>query len=91
MSDFTCPACNAVIGRRCVKPDPCIGCLPGVFNACCGHGEDKTAYISFGFDKASSVSVRGRKALKIMQAMRQALGTKDNKSWHKAFEEASEL
>ncbi len=26
--------------------DPCIGTLPGVKNACCGHGEDE-AYVQF--------------------------------------------
>jgi len=27
--------------------DPCIGNLPGVMNACCGHGIDKEAYVQF--------------------------------------------
>ena len=27
--------------------DGCIGRLPGVMNACCGHGEPETAYIQF--------------------------------------------
>lgn len=48
----------------CKKPttleghDPCIANLPGVRNACCGHGDRKQAYIQFtngiiirGFDK----------------------------------------
>lgn len=25
--------------------DACLGTMSGVMNACCGHGEDKTAYI----------------------------------------------
>lgn len=30
------------------NPDPCMkGNLPGVFAACCGHGNSKEAYISF--------------------------------------------
>ena len=27
--------------------DPCIGTLPGVMNACCGHGQVVEAYIQF--------------------------------------------
>ena len=25
--------------------DACLGTLPDVVNACCGHGDDKTAYV----------------------------------------------
>ncbi len=38
---------------RCEKPfteaghDPCIANLPGVRNACCGHGVDADAYVEF--------------------------------------------
>lgn len=28
-------------------PDPCLGNLPGVDNACCGHGKQDQAYIRF--------------------------------------------
>ena len=27
--------------------DPCLGTLPGVRNACCGHGDDDDAYVVF--------------------------------------------
>lgn len=27
--------------------DPCIGKLPNIINACCGHGHIKSAYIQF--------------------------------------------
>lgn len=27
--------------------DPCLGTLPGVMNACCGHGDREEAYITF--------------------------------------------
>lgn len=40
--------------------DGCIGTLEGVMNACCGHGEDKTAYVQF----PSGECIRGREALK---------------------------
>lgn len=29
------------------NPDPCLGYLPGVRNACCGHGVSGAAYIQF--------------------------------------------
>jgi hypothetical protein len=29
-------------------PDPCLGYLPGVAHACCGHGEVGRAYVVFG-------------------------------------------
>ncbi len=35
--------------------DGCIGHLPGVMNACCGHGDWKAAYIQF----ASGFIIRG--------------------------------
>lgn len=27
--------------------DQCLGWLPGVMNACCGHGDLRTAYVQF--------------------------------------------
>jgi len=27
--------------------DPCLGVLPGVMNACCGHGSRRESYIQF--------------------------------------------
>lgn len=35
--------------------DPCLGTLPGVVNACCGHGNRSEAYIQF----ENGVEVRG--------------------------------
>lgn len=41
-----CKRCGKTfIGSGEGKPDPCIGNLPGVDNACCGHGEE--GYIRF--------------------------------------------
>jgi hypothetical protein len=39
--------------------DGCIGELPNVMNACCGHGETKAAYIQF-WDKSR---IAGEQAL----------------------------
>lgn len=35
--------------------DPCLGTLPGVLNACCGHGHRVEAYIQF----KNGVCIRG--------------------------------
>jgi hypothetical protein len=35
-------------GQRCSDDsddDPCIEGLPGVLNACCGHGDEREAYV----------------------------------------------
>lgn len=41
--DKTCNLCRRILPNE--GPDPCIGILPGVDYACCGHG--KNGYISF--------------------------------------------
>jgi hypothetical protein len=41
-----CPACRRVYEPG-VEPDPCLGQLPGVRGACCGHGDPAGAYIGF--------------------------------------------
>ena len=35
--------------------DECLGVLPGVDNACCGHGDPETSYIHF----TNGVMIRG--------------------------------
>jgi len=40
-----CKKCGAVFGLH--DHDPCLGNLPGVENACCGHGVQEEAYIHF--------------------------------------------
>ena len=44
---WVCPTCKLVRGKD--RVDPCLGCLPGVAFACCGHGGKGTCpgYISF--------------------------------------------
>lgn len=48
---------------HCKKPDreddidACLGVLPGVANACCGHGQQKESYIQF----ENGMTVRGFK------------------------------
>lgn len=42
--DKRCPRCKMI--NKFDAPDYCLGYLPGVSNACCGHGENE-GYISF--------------------------------------------
>ena len=42
-------------GSNVGKADPCLGNLPGVNNACCGHGIKSKAYIRF----TNGVTIRG--------------------------------
>ena len=44
--------------------DGCIGTLPDVMNACCGHGTTEDAYIQFW----DGVDIRGEAALQYAQA-----------------------
>jgi hypothetical protein len=39
-----CPACLAPRPRT-EAPDPCLGWLPGVKFACCGHGSSRMCYV----------------------------------------------
>lgn len=38
-----CGACG--LGQTKAGHDGCLGLLPGVLNACCGHGDEASAYV----------------------------------------------
>lgn len=40
---ITCLHCSLFITPA--EPDPCLGQLPGVVYACCGHGLSSSAYV----------------------------------------------
>ena len=42
---FICQHCGRYVDTR--YPDPCLGKLPGVEYACCGHGNRWQAYVKF--------------------------------------------
>ena len=42
-----CKKCGELFTLGEGEVDPCIGVLPDVDNACCGHGIDSQAYIRF--------------------------------------------
>ena len=51
-----CKKCGKVFeGSNVGDPDPCLGNLPGVDNACCGHGVRGQSYIRF----INGVVIRG--------------------------------
>lgn len=41
------PCAHCQIPARLDGADQCLGWLPGVMNACCGHGEGRWAYVQF--------------------------------------------
>lgn len=58
-----CGRCGRQVSEA---PDPCLGVLPGVWSACCGHGDREGAYIAFangvtirGFDEIDGIAVGG--------------------------------
>ncbi len=54
---------------RCKKPvtkeghDPCLGTIPNVMNACCGHGDDTEGYIQH----MDGSIIRGRAAMTFIE------------------------
>lgn len=42
---WVCPECK--LARGADRRDPCLGTLPGVSFACCGHGGRSHGYIAF--------------------------------------------
>lgn len=51
-----CKKCGKVFeGSNIGDADPCLGFLPGVDNACCGHGVRSESYIRF----TNGVVIRG--------------------------------
>lgn len=60
----TCGYCNAP--NRADGHDSCLGELPKVRNACCGHGIIEEAYVVL----SDSKRYEGRDAIKIMQSIK---------------------
>ena len=47
-----CTACEMVVPDG---PDACLGLLPGVAQACCGHGDPERAYVVIGGEPGQDV------------------------------------
>lgn len=56
--------------------DGCIGTLPGVMNACCGHGDTGVAYVQFYHDdyknEPNKVRIAGQEALDYIEIVKGA-------------------
>ena len=47
--------------------DACLETLPGLMNACCGHGRKKEAYIQF----MDGFTIHGKNAVKILKILKE--------------------
>lgn len=56
--------------------DACLGVLPGVMNACCGHGQVMDAYVQF----PSGEILRGAAALEIAERLKSVCPHKETKA-----------
>jgi len=51
-----CKHCSKDFGEiASTEVDPCLGKLPGVINACCGHGNPDESYVIF----ENGITIRG--------------------------------
>lgn len=50
--------------------DACLGTLPGVMNACCGHGVTQDAYVQF----LDGETIRGESASVILHELKKHAG-----------------
>ena len=57
--------------------DACLGTIPDIMNACCGHGIESDAYIQFNNDKV----IRGKKAIKYIKKLKYARVVEWNTRW----------
>lgn len=57
--------------------DGCIGAMPNVINACCGHGCNAEAYIQF----ADGEEIRGEDAMEHIQAQQNATKEEENEKY----------
>lgn len=62
-SDRPCGHCGK--GRTAEGHDGCLGTLPGVMNACCGHGIEGEAYIQFW----TGARIAGKAAMEVSTEM----------------------
>ena len=71
--------------------DTCLGTLPGLMNACCGHGKTKEAYIQF----LDGFSIHGKKAKIIQEILKGKRNGHTDTLWkitnRKMFTRSSEI
>ena len=64
IKNIPCGVCNQPVTID--GHDACLGILPGLMNACCGHGNIDEAYIQF----LDGVCVQGEKAFSIIKELK---------------------
>ena len=65
--NIPCGKCNKSVTKE--GHDACLGTLPGVMNACCGHGKKQEAYIQF----LDGFAIRGKDAIKIIKIFKRSV------------------
>lgn len=70
--DLPCGHCNKMDTPE--GHDACLGTLPGVMNACCGHGDPSSAYLQFN----RHFTLRGFDALRRIDQIK----NKSSKKWY---------
>jgi len=74
-SDTKEPTIKGFFNRKCGKcgkartnqgHDACLGTLPGVMNACCGHGDKEDAYVQF----LDNFVISGKEAIIILDILK---------------------
>ena len=58
--DRSCGRCGKFLTKE--GHDACLGTLPGIMNACCGHGDNRDAYVQF----LDEFSIHGKDAITIL-------------------------
>ena len=66
MAERHCASCSAPRPTD-GGPDPCLGWLPGLRVACCGHGYQRHAYAVHDDDFDGSRVVRGKEAVRLLR------------------------
>ena len=64
-NDRSCGHCHEMTGPD--GHDPCLGTLPDVSNACCGHGREEEAYVV----TLDDTRYAGAKAMQLMDRLKE--------------------
>lgn len=82
-----CPRCGQAVAKG--EPDPCLGLIPGLSHACCGHGILEDAYAVIGGEPDQScetfeyhTTIRGVFAESFFKLLRAATPTWPPSSSH---------
>ena len=63
--DRPCGRCGEFLTNK-EGHDACLGTLPGVMNACCGHGDNRDAYVQL----LDGFSLSGEDAIVILKVLK---------------------